>query len=99
MPGFVGHRELTMRLRSVVRVLGAAVAFGLAAMPMSASAGCGCRATAYHHGHYDHAAYGAPAVFFHRNQYPMAYYNEAAPPYYPRAHRYHHPHPPLHRYY
>ena len=93
-----------MRLRTVVKVLGAAAAFGLAALPISASAGCGCRATAYaahHHGDYQ-AAYQAPAVFFNRNQYPLAYYNEPAPPYYPRAHRYHRPHgghPPLNRYY
>jgi hypothetical protein len=68
---------------------------------MSASAECGCRATAYAAaGHYHHgAAYEAPAVVYHRNQYPQAYYNEPSPPYYPRAHRYHRPHAPLHRYY
>jgi hypothetical protein len=90
-----------MRLRSAVKILGAAAAFGLAVLPMSASAGCGCRAITYaahYHGH-GHA-YQAPAVVYHRNQYPTAYYNEAAPPYYPRAHRHHRPHhPPLHRYY
>ena len=33
---------------------------------------------------YTAAAYAEPAVVYHRSQYPLAYYNEAAPPYYPR---------------